>query len=85
MLDGKIFFGATGTPIRKIALAKSALALAEPEPFTLANLITKSFTVMQLAFDFLLAHLSIRIGSYPRLLLGNVQRKAHSANRHPHP
>jgi hypothetical protein len=55
MLDGKIFLGATGTPILNIALAKRAFALAEPDPLTLANLITKSFTLMQLAFDFLLA------------------------------
>src|SRR5690606_4449278 len=32
----------TGTPMRKITLAKSPFALAEPEPFTLANLTTKS-------------------------------------------
>ena len=34
--------GATGTPIRRIDLANSALALAEPDPLTLANLTTKS-------------------------------------------
>src|SRR4051794_17395552 len=42
MLDGKILRGLTGTPMRRIALANSALAEAEPEPFTLANLMTKS-------------------------------------------
>src|SRR5215217_6372971 len=42
MLDGKILRGLTGTPMRRIALAKRALAEAEPEPLTLANLMTKS-------------------------------------------
>src|SRR6185369_8835085 len=44
MFDGKIFRAATGTPIRRIDLANMPLALAEPDPFTLANLTTKSFT-----------------------------------------
>ena len=44
MLDGKMLRGATGTPMRRIDLANSALALAEPEPLTLANLTTKSLT-----------------------------------------
>ena len=42
MLDGKMLREATGTPIRRIDLANSRLALAEPEPLTLANLTTKS-------------------------------------------
>src|SRR5712664_2736280 len=45
MLDGKMLRAATGTPIRRIDLANMPLALAEPEPFTLANLTTKSLTV----------------------------------------
>src|SRR5713101_5380096 len=44
MLDGKMLRGLTGTPMRRIALAKSAFAEADPDPFTLANLTTKSFT-----------------------------------------
>src|SRR5450755_1174735 len=44
MLEGKMLRGLTGTPMRRIALAKSAFAEADPEPFTLANLTTKSFT-----------------------------------------
>src|SRR5690606_1176921 len=44
MLDGKMLRGLTGTPMRRIDLAKSSFADAEPEPFTLANLITKSLT-----------------------------------------
>src|SRR6056300_612831 len=44
MLEGKIFLGLTGKPMRNSALANRLLALAEPVPLTLANLITKSFT-----------------------------------------
>src|SRR4051794_8657224 len=50
MLDGKMLRAATGTPIRKITLANRPLALAEPEPFTLANLTTKSFVAVS-GFD----------------------------------
>src|SRR6185436_4522604 len=44
MFDGKILRGETGTPMRRIARAKSSFADAEPEPLTLANLTTKSLT-----------------------------------------
>src|ERR1700730_2167460 len=44
IVDGKMFRGATGTPMRRMALAKSRFADAEPEPLTLANLTTKSLT-----------------------------------------
>src|SRR3954469_7209989 len=44
ILLGKMLRGLTGTPIRRIDFAKSVLAEAEPEPFTFANLTTKSFT-----------------------------------------
>src|SRR5262245_28231926 len=50
MLDGKMFRAPTGTPIRRIALANSPFALAEPDPFTLANLTTKSFVAVS-GFD----------------------------------
>ena len=36
--------GVAGTPMRRIDFAKSWLALAEPEPLTLANRTTKSLT-----------------------------------------
>src|SRR6187402_3662790 len=36
--------GETGTPIRRMARANSSLADADPEPLTLANLMTKSLT-----------------------------------------
>src|SRR5437763_15069152 len=44
MFEGKMLRAATGTPIRRIDLANMPLALAEQEPFTLANLTTKSLT-----------------------------------------
>src|SRR5262245_44084263 len=43
MLDGKMLRAPTGTPMRRMDFANSPFALAEPEPFTLANLTTKSF------------------------------------------
>src|ERR1700756_2980559 len=45
MLDGKMLRGLTGTPMRRIDLAKSVFADADPEPLTLANLMTKSWPV----------------------------------------
>src|SRR4051812_33392097 len=42
MLDGKIFFGVTGTPMRKTAFVNKAFADAEPVPLTFAKRITKS-------------------------------------------
>ena len=39
-----MFFGLTDSPMRKIALANRLLALADPVPLTLANLITRSLT-----------------------------------------
>src|SRR5213079_3145441 len=42
IFEGKMLRGATGTPMRRIDLANSRFADAEPEPFTLANLTTKS-------------------------------------------
>src|SRR5260221_11229386 len=48
MFEGKMLRGLTGTPMRRIALANSALAEAEPEPFTLANFTTKSLTASSL-------------------------------------
>ncbi len=46
MLLGKMLRGLTGTPMRRMALANSSLAEAEPEPLTLANLMTKSLTAV---------------------------------------
>src|SRR6187397_2686770 len=46
MFDGKILRVATGTPMRRIERANNSFADAEPEPFTLANLTTKSLTAL---------------------------------------
>src|SRR5262249_605545 len=46
MFDGKMLREATGTPMRRIPRANSSLAEADPEPFTLANLTTKSFVAV---------------------------------------
>jgi hypothetical protein len=45
MLDGKMLRVATGMPIRNSALANMPLALAEPEPLTLAKRMTKSLSL----------------------------------------
>ena len=45
MLEGKMLRADTGTPMRRTERANSSLALAEPEPLTLANRTTKSFTL----------------------------------------
>jgi hypothetical protein len=45
MFDGKMLRELAGMPIRRIDFANSELALAEPDPFTLANLTTKSLTL----------------------------------------
>src|SRR5688500_20320437 len=44
MLEGKMLRGETGIPMRRKLLANSSFAEAEPEPLTLANLMTKSLT-----------------------------------------
>src|ERR1700744_3540527 len=46
MFDGKMLRGETGTPMRRMARANISLALAEPEPLTLAKRMTKSFTLL---------------------------------------
>src|SRR5258705_9396061 len=49
MFDGKMLRELAGIPIRKIDLANSELALADPDPLTLANLTTKSLTLWMAA------------------------------------
>ena len=46
MFDGKMLRGDTGIPMRRKLLAKSSFADADPEPLTLANLMTKSFVAV---------------------------------------
>src|SRR5215470_8856135 len=45
MFDGKMLRELAGMPMRRIDRANRPLALAEPDPFTLANLTTKSLTL----------------------------------------
>src|SRR5215470_6897925 len=45
MFEGKMLRELAGIPIRRIDLANSELALADPDPLTLANLTTKSLTL----------------------------------------
>ena len=47
--NGKTFFADIGIPIRYKDFAQKVLALAEPEPFTLANFITSS--LYEILFD----------------------------------
>src|SRR5258706_10306909 len=46
MFEGKILRVATGTPMRRMERANNSFAEAEPEPFTLANLTTKSLVAL---------------------------------------
>src|SRR6266446_3805378 len=74
MFEGKMLRGLTGTPMRRIALAKSSLAEAEPEPFTFANLTTKALTdwmafVMAISGRFLLG----RTAAVPRV--GQIEQE----------
>ena len=55
-----MFFGLTGMPMRNSVLAKMPLALAEPEPLTVANFTTKS--LIPLIYEFA----SLRWGQTPR-------------------
>src|SRR5689334_12666136 len=70
MFDGKMLRELAGIPIRRIDFANSELALAEPDPLTLANLTTKSLTLWIAAvsrFD------CIAIGSEPVVLRYRIQ------------
>src|SRR2546426_1046211 len=74
MFEGKMLRGETGTPMRRMAFAKSSFAEAEPEPFTLANLTTKALTdsmrfVMRISRRFLLG----RSAAVPRV--GQIQEE----------
>src|SRR5262252_5254938 len=51
MLEGKMLRELAGIPIRRIDLANNELALAEPDPLTLANLTTKALTLWRAGFS----------------------------------
>src|SRR6476646_9847619 len=88
MFEGKMLRGLTGTPWRRIERANISLALAEPEPLTLAKRTTKSFTLL---IGFLSDILNLlesyrsNISACPRLQWDNARRTARNAGRHPRP
>src|SRR6476646_8537497 len=67
MLEGKMFLGLTGMPMRNSVLAKMVLAEADPEPLTVANFTTKS--LIPLIAD--LASLQMGSDSAPARWSGN--------------
>ena len=85
MFEGNIFRVATGIPILKSALANIPLALAEPEPFTLAKRITKSLYLTVAALLMMqripVAARGLRNAAYPTHWSGSAQHKARNANR----
>src|SRR5215510_7507781 len=88
MLEGKILRGATGTPMRITARANISFALAEPDPFTLAKRITKSFTRLigeVVGMKYLRKSYRARISAYPRHRSDNVRRTGRNAGRRPRP
>src|SRR2546421_6042986 len=62
MFEGKMLRGLTGMPMRRKLLANSSFAEAEPEPLTLANLMTKSF-VAEMRGVVVVVPMSVFIGS----------------------
>src|SRR5262249_44021864 len=98
MFDGKMLREATGTPMRSTERAKRRLALADPDPLTLANLTTKSLTRMRRGGGAVMpaaphnarqcpggAPLPFGIFACPRHPSGSARRKARNAGRHLHP
>ena len=81
------------TPIRRTALANSALALADPDPLTLANLTTKSLTRWRPSATRSICcsmrsppepHRSRNV-AYPTRRSGSVRRTTRNAGRRPRP
>src|ERR1700691_1796107 len=88
MLDGKMLRDDTGTPMRSTERANSSLALADPEPLTLANRMTKSFTLLsELGLGMLVPRESCRSGisACPGPRWDSVRRTARNAGRHLRP
>src|SRR6185436_10568092 len=82
MLDGKMLRGDTGTPMRRIERANSSLALAEPEPLTLANLTTKSFAAsIGFGIDALLVLIPGEISACPKRPSDSARRTGCSAGK----
>src|SRR3954469_11550927 len=86
MLEGKMFRGLTGTPMRRIDFARSRLALADPDPLTLANLMTNSF-VLAIDFDMPVRPVPFPEGIFacPRLRSDNVPHTGRNGDTRPRP
>src|SRR5439155_22142311 len=86
IFEGKILREATGTPIRRIVFANNVLALAEPEPLTLANLTTKSL-ILAIACDMPVPPVPYReeTCACPRRPWGTAPRRGRSGGRRPRP
>src|SRR6266853_5668652 len=83
ILDGKMFRGATGTPMRSMALAKSRFADADPEPLTLANLTTKSLTRwIGVTVGFIRPHLLIGLQAESRAAVAKPPARSGIDGRH---
>src|SRR3954471_4395565 len=85
ILDGKMLREVTGTPMRRMERANISLALAEPEPLTLANFTTKSLTDFIAGMRTPSWARSAEISACPRRRWGNVRRTAHNAGKDLHP
>src|SRR5438270_13643092 len=78
MFDGKMLRELAGIPMRRIDLAKSELALAEPDPLTLANLTTKSLTLWIAAipdFDIVVIASELKVFVIPQRFWSSPPRK----------
>src|SRR5213082_4133530 len=86
MFEGKMLRELAGTPIRSTDLANSPLALAEPEPLTLANLTTKSLTASS-GFGMRAQPVSSRKGTSacPMRRSDTARRRDRNEGRHPRP
>src|SRR5258708_28929749 len=86
MFDGKMLRGLTGTPMRRTDIANSRLALAEPEPLTLANLTTKSLVaVIDCGMRDLRNSCQEGISACPTRRSGSARRTDRSEDRRPRP
>ena len=83
-LEGNIFLGLTGIPIRKIDFANIRFALAEPDPFTFPNLITKSLILLISYIHHVLAPQNRKTFAYPKHQSDIFQRINHNEDKDLH-
>src|SRR5271163_665134 len=97
MFEGKMLRELAGIPMRRIDLANNVLALAEPDPLTLANLTTKSLTLSRRGAPSAptpVVNCNMRAprvryreetAACPRRRSGNARRTGRSEGTHPRP